>query len=185
MRANDLIWSSVVNHYLLDKPAPPSDLLYWFEDGARIPAAFLKSYNRDILFENKLTSAGFVVDGTPIDLTAIETPMLVVALKDDHVSAWSAVYDGAKLLNADFILGGSGHNAGVINPPAANKHGYWADTIYPASAQEWLEGATKHEGSWWPHWLEWLAKRDSGERVPARKIKDGLEPAPGSYAKAP
>ena len=185
MRANDLIWSSVVNHYLLDKPAPASDLLYWFEDGARIPAAFLKSYNRDILFENKLTSAGFVVDGTLIDLAAITTPVLVVALKDDHVSAWSAVYDGARLLNADFILGGSGHNAGVINPPAAHKHGYWTGSVYPPTAAEWLEGADKHEGSWWPHWQQWLGERGSGERVPARKIKDGLEPAPGSYAKAP
>ena len=185
MRANDLIWSSVVNHYLLDKPAPPSDLLYWFEDGARIPAAFLKSYNRDILFDNKLTSAGFVVDGTPIDLAAIQTPMMVVALKDDHVSAWEAVYDGALLLGADYILGGSGHNAGVINPPAANKHGYWTGSVYPPTAKEWLEGAEKHEGSWWPHWQQWLAERGSNARVPARKIKDGLEPAPGSYAKAP
>ena len=186
MRANDLIWSSVVNHYLLDKPAPASDLLYWFEDGARIPAAFLKSYNRDILFDNKLTKpAGFVIDGTPIDLAAIKTPMMVIALKDDHVSAWSAVYDGAKLLNADYVLGGSGHNAGVINPPAANKHGYWTSDAKPATADEWLESASKHEGSWWPYWDAWLIAHGSGERVPARKIKDGLEPAPGSYAKAP
>lgn len=185
MRANDLIWSSVVNHYLLDKPAPPSDLLYWFEDGARIPAAFLKSYNRDILFDNKLTRpAGFVVDATPIDLAAIKKPMMVIALKDDHVSAWSAVYDGAKLLNAEYVLGGSGHNAGVINPPAANKHGYWTSDAKPATAEEWLETATKHEGSWWPHWQEWLGAHGSGTRVPARKIKDGLEPAPGFYAKA-
>ena len=126
MRANDLIWSSVVNHYLLDKPAPPSDLLYWFEDGARIPAAFLKSYNRDLLLNNRLKDpAGFEVGGVPIDLAAIETPMLVIALKDDHVSAWEAVYRGARDMGADFLLGGSGHNAGVINPPAANKHGYW------------------------------------------------------------
>lgn len=185
MRANDLIWSSVVNHYLLDKPAPASDLLYWFEDGARIPAAFLKSYNRDILFDNKLREpAGFVVDGTPIDLAAIETPMMVIALKDDHVSAWEAVYDGARLLKADYVLGGSGHNAGVINPPAANKHGYWTSAEAPATAREWLESAAKHEGSWWPHWQQWLAAHGSGERVAARRIKDGLEPAPGSYAKA-
>ena len=95
MRANDLIWSSVVNHYLLDRAAPPSDLLYWFEDGARIPAAFLKSYNRDLLLENKLKEpAGFKVGDVAIDLAAITTPMLVIALKDDHVSAWEAVYAG-------------------------------------------------------------------------------------------
>jgi len=186
MRANDLIWSSVVNHYLLDKPAPPSDLLYWFEDGARIPAAFLKSYNRDLLLENKLRDpAGFEVDGTAIDLAAIPTPMLVVALKDDHVSAWQAVYSGARRLSADFILGGSGHNAGVINPPAAGKHGFWTNDEMPESAEEWLAGATRHEGSWWPSWTEWLSAQGSRKMVPARTIEDGIEPAPGSYAKMP
>ena len=186
MRANDLIWSSVVNHYLLDKPAPASDLLYWFEDGARIPAAFLKSYNRDLLLANKLKDpAGFEVGGTPIDLGAIRTPMLVIALKDDHVSAWQAVYSGARSLDADFILGGSGHNAGVINPPAANKHGFWTNKAKRESAEQWLETAARHEGSWWPTWTEWLGKKGSGKSVPARKIDDGLEPAPGSYAKMP
>lgn len=185
MRANDLIWSSVVNHYLLDRPAPPSDLLYWFEDGARIPAAFLKSYNRDILLDNRLAQgSGFSIDGQAIDLTRIETPMMVIALKDDHVSAWEAVYDGSRLLGADFVLGGSGHNAGVINPPSANKHGYWINTEAPANATDWLGGATKHEGSWWPHWAGWLTAHGSGKRVKARAIKDGIEPAPGSYAKA-
>jgi polyhydroxyalkanoate synthase len=186
MRANDLIWSSVVNHYLLDKPAPASDLLYWFEDGARIPAAFLKSYNRELLLGNRLREpAGFVVGGVPIDLAAIATPMLVVALKDDHVSAWEAVYDGARQLGAGFVLGGSGHNAGVINPPAANKHGYWVGEAMPEAAAEWLEASTRHEGSWWPLWVDWLATHGSGERVPARTVADGIEPAPGSYAKAP
>jgi polyhydroxyalkanoate synthase len=185
MRANDLIWSSVVNHYLLDKPAPASDLLYWFEDGARIPAAFLKSYNRDLLLGNRLQEpAGFSVGGVAIDLAAIETPMLVIALKDDHVSAWEAVYRGARGLGADFLLGGSGHNAGVINPPAANKHGYWTSEAQPESAKDWLESASRHEGSWWPHWTKWLAAKGTGKQVPARAIDDGIEPAPGSYAKA-
>ena len=130
MRANDLIWSSVVNHYLLDKPSPPSDLLYWFEDGARIPAAFLKSYNRD------------------------------------------------------FLLGGSGHNAGVINPPAANKHGYWTNAAQPEGATEWLDTATRNEGSWWPHWTKWLGTKGKGKQVAARTISDGIEPAPGSYARS-
>ena len=186
MRANDLIWSSVVNHYLLDKPAPPSDLLYWFEDGARIPAAFLKSYNRELLLANKLKDpAGFKVGGTAIDLAVIPTPMLVIALKDDHVSAWQSVYSGARTLSADFILGGSGHNAGVINPPAANKHGFWTNGAMPEGGDEWLAAATRHEGSWWPTWTEWLAAKGSGKAVPARSISDGIEPAPGSYAKMP
>ena len=186
MRANDLIWSSVVNHYLLDKPAPPSDLLYWFEDGARIPAAFLKSYNRDLLLENRLKDpAGFEVGGVPIDLAVIPTPLLVIALKDDHVSAWQAVYAGARSLNADFILGGSGHNAGVINPPAANKHGFWTNEDMPESADDWLTAATRHEGSWWPTWIEWLDARGSNKTVAARAIADGIEPAPGAYAMMP
>lgn len=185
MRANDLIWSSVVNHYLLDAPAPPSDLLYWFEDGARIPAAFLKSYNRKLLFDNALAEPnGFEVRGEPIDLAKVETPVLSIALKDDHVSAWEAVYAGAKLLEAEYLLGGSGHNAGVINPPSANKHGYWTNVDMSASAQEWLAGATRHEGSWWPHWDAWLTAMGSGDRVAPRTIVDGIEPAPGSYASA-
>jgi polyhydroxyalkanoate synthase len=183
MRANDLIWSSVVNHYLLDKPAPPSDLLYWFEDGARIPAAFLKSYNRDLLLNNKLREpAGFEVGGVPIDLAAIKTPMLVIALKDDHVSAWEAVYRGARDIGADFILGGSGHNAGVINPPAANKHGFWINDAKPADANEWLASATRHEGSWWPTWTKWLTDHGSKKSITTRTIEGGIEPAPGRYA---
>jgi polyhydroxyalkanoate synthase len=186
MRANDLIWSSVVNHYLLDKQAPPSDLLYWFEDGARIPTAFLKSYNRDLLLNNKLKEpAGFEVGGVPIDLAKIKTPMLVIALKDDHVSAWEAVYRGARHIGADFILGGSGHNAGVINPPAANKHGFWTNDRQPAEAEQWLATATRHEGSWWPTWTQWLTGHGSKKSVPARAIKDGIEPAPGRYAMMP
>ncbi|MEO8175368.1 MAG: class I poly(R)-hydroxyalkanoic acid synthase [Sphingomicrobium sp.] len=186
MRANDLIWSSVVQHYLLAQPAPPSDLLTWFEDGARIPAAFLRSYNRDLLLNNSLKEpAGFKVGDVAIDLAAITSPMLVIALKDDHVSAWSAVYDGARLLDADFVLGGSGHNAGVINPPAANKHGYWTSDARPEAADDWLEGATKHDGSWWPQWIQWLGRHGSGKQVPARAITDGIEPAPGRYAMMP
>jgi polyhydroxyalkanoate synthase subunit PhaC len=186
MRANDLIWSSVVNHYLLDRAAPPSDLLHWFEDGARIPAAFLKSYNREMLLGNRLKDpAGVSLRGVELDLSAIKTPTLVIALKDDHVSAWDAVYGTAKHLNAEFVLGGSGHNAGVINPPAANKHGFWTNTKQPDDAREWLATATRHEGSWWPWWTQWLDHKGSKKRVPARQPKDPIEPAPGRYVMIP
>ena len=184
VRANDLIWSSVINHYLLDKPAPASDLLYWFEDGSRIPQAFLRSYNRDLLFANALKHpAGFQVGGVTIDLATVKTPVLLLALKDDHVSAWEAVYDGAKLFGGPvtFVLGGSGHNAGVINPPAANKHGYWTRDDGTETAADWLTGAIKNDGSWWPWWTAWLDAHGSGKRVPARAPKEGIEPAPGSY----
>jgi polyhydroxyalkanoate synthase len=175
VRANDLIWSSVVTHYLLDKEAPPSDILHWFADGAHIPKAFLSQWTRHILKDNALTRPGAL---------AMATPAMVVSLKDDHVSAWQATYDGAKLLGGEtrFLLGGSGHNAGVINPPSANKHGYWTNENMPAKAEQWLETATRHEGSWWPEWQAWLV-RDGAERVPARKPKREIEPAPGSYVR--
>jgi polyhydroxyalkanoate synthase len=186
MRANDLIWSSVVNHYLLDRPAPASDLLYWFEDGTRIPAAFLKSYNRELLLENRLKEpAGFMVGDVAIDLAAISTPTLVIALKDDHVSAWEAVYSGARHLGADFIMGGSGHNAGIVNPPSANKHGYWTNSEQPEDPEQWLETATRHEGSWWPWWTKWLDKQGTGKSVAAREPEEPIEPAPGRYAMMP
>jgi polyhydroxyalkanoate synthase len=175
VRANDLIWSSVVSHYLLDKEAPPSDILHWFADGAHIPRAFLLDWTNKILRDNALTRPGAL---------AMDAPAMVISLKDDHVSAWQATYDGAKLLGPEtrFLLGGSGHNAGVINPPAANRHGYWTNEKMPASAEQWLETATRHEGSWWPEWQAWLT-RDGGERVPARMPKNEIEPAPGSYVR--
>ncbi|HYI49301.1 MAG TPA: alpha/beta fold hydrolase [Allosphingosinicella sp.] len=175
VRANDLIWSSVVSHYLLDKEVPPSDILHWFADGAHIPRAFLLDWTTRILRDNELTGPGAL---------AFEAPAMVISLKDDHVSAWQATYDGAKLLGPDtrFLLGGSGHNAGVINPPSANKHGYWTNEKMPATAEQWLETATRHEGSWWPQWQQWLV-RDGGERVKARKPRKPIEPAPGSYVR--
>ncbi|HTU11699.1 MAG TPA: alpha/beta fold hydrolase [Allosphingosinicella sp.] len=175
VRANDLIWSSVVSHYLLDKEVPPSDILHWFADGAHIPSAFLLDWVKRILVANELTQPGAL---------AFDTPAMVISLKDDHVSAWQATYDGAKLLGGEtrFLLGGSGHNAGVINPPSANKHGYWTNAAMPDSAEAWLETATRHEGSWWPEWQAWLV-RDGVAKVKARKPKNEIEPAPGSYVR--
>jgi polyhydroxyalkanoate synthase len=175
VRANDLIWSSVVSHYLLDKEVPPSDILHWFADGAHIPRAFLLDWTTRILRDNELTRPGAL---------AFEAPAMIISLKDDHVSAWQATYDGAKLLGPDtrFLLGGSGHNAGVINPPSANKHGYWTNERMPKTAEQWLETATRHEGSWWPQWQQWLV-RDGPEKVKARKPKKAIEPAPGSYVR--
>ena len=190
VRANDLIWSSVVNHYLMDREAPPSDILYWFADGAHIPRAFLLSYAQQLLRDNRLKEPGGVaLDGVPLDLDAVKTPVLAISLKDDHVSAWQATYDSARLFGGEvsFLLGGSGHNAGVINPPSSNKHGYWVNDQMPESAEAWLEGATKQEGSWWPHWQSWLSKDAAAEKVEARIPGMGtlkaLEPAPGSYVR--
>ncbi|HEX8571648.1 MAG TPA: class I poly(R)-hydroxyalkanoic acid synthase [Allosphingosinicella sp.] len=189
VRANDLIWSSVVNHYLLDREAPPSDILYWFADGAHIPRAFLLEWARDLLKENKLAKGGLVLDGVAIDLGAVRTPLLAISLKDDHVSAWQSTYDSARLVGGEvaFLLGGSGHNAGVINPPSANRHGYWVNPAMPETAEAWLEGAERREGSWWPHWQSRLSEDGKAAKVKARipgkgKLK-ALEPAPGSYVR--
>jgi polyhydroxyalkanoate synthase subunit PhaC len=188
VRANDLIWSSVVSHYLLDREAPPSDILYWFADGAHIPRAFLLTYATELLRDNKLKEPGaMVLDGVALDLSKVTTPVMAISLKDDHVSAWGATYRGARLFGGpvSFLLGGSGHNAGVINPPSANKHGFWVNDAMPESADEWLAGAEKKDGSWWPHWQAWLAKGQ--DKVPPRVPGAGglgvIEPAPGSYVR--
>lgn len=190
VRSNDLIWSSVVNHYLLDRETPPSDILYWFGDGARIPEAFLATYARSVLLDNGLTKAeGVTIKGVKIDLGKVTTPVMLVSLKDDHVSGWSATYAGAKLFGGpvQFVLGGSGHNAGVINPPAANKHGFWLNQALPDTADDWLAGAAKKEGSWWPHWQAWLTAQGDQTPAPARKVGGGalkvIEPAPGRYVR--
>jgi polyhydroxyalkanoate synthase len=190
VRANDLIWSSVVNHYLLDREAPPSDILYWFADGAHIPRDFLLEWAHEVLRDNKLTEAGGLeLDGIPIDLGAVRTPLTAISLKDDHVSAWTATYRGARLFGGPvrFLLGGSGHNAGVINPPSANKHGYWVNDALPETAEQWLEGAEKRDGSWWPYWQGLLSDDGKAEKVPARQPGSGglkaIEPAPGSYVR--
>jgi polyhydroxyalkanoate synthase len=190
VRANDLIWSSVVNHYLLDREAPPSDILYWFADGAHLPRAFLLTYAQQMLRDNLLKEpGGMEIDGVPLDLGAIKTPLLAISLKDDHVSAWAATYESAKLFGGPkrFLLGGSGHNAGVINPPSANKHGFWVADEMPETAEQWFQAAERKEGSWWPHWQARLSEDGKADKVPARTPGDGdlsvIEPAPGSYVR--
>jgi polyhydroxyalkanoate synthase len=189
VRANDLIWSAVVTHYLLGEEARPSDLLWWFDDGARIPAAVLRDYGKLMLHENRLRQAGgVIIDGVPIDLDAIKTPVVMVAFKDDHVAAWQDSYAGLALFGGEkhFLVGGSGHNAGMINPPAANKHGYWTGETLPGSGEEWLEAASNKPGSWWPEWQSWIAG-PKAKRVPARQVGGGdlpvIEAAPGSYVR--
>jgi polyhydroxyalkanoate synthase len=189
LRANDLIWSSAISSYLLAEDAVASDLLYWFSDGIGMPAKMLNTFMRSIILDNALTKPGALTFGdTPIDLQAVTTPLCFVSLRDDHVAAWEATYKGAERFKAPkrFILGGSGHNAGTINPPAARKHGYWTNPDFPSDPEQWLAGATKHEGSWWSEWSSWLRERSGGEAA-ARPVEGGpvpvIEPAPGSYAR--
>jgi len=189
LRANDLIWSSGISSYLLAEDAVASDLLYWFADGIGMPAKMLRTFMRSIILNNSLTKPGaLVIGGVPIDLKDIRTPMFFVSLRDDHVAGWQDTYRGASRFEAQkrFILGGSGHNAGTINPPSAKKHGYWTNPEMPNDPESWFKSAKRNEGSWWPEWADWLKERGGGE-VSARAVGDGplpiLEAAPGSYVK--
>jgi polyhydroxyalkanoate synthase len=189
LRANDLIWSSAISSYLLAEDAVASDLLFWFSDGIGMPAKMLDTFMRQVILDNALAKRdGLKIGGKPIDLASIKTPLCFVSLKDDHVANWESTYRGALRFTAPkrFILGGSGHNAGTINPPAPNKHGFWTNPEFPADPKAWLGAANRHEGSWWTEWAAWV-KAQSGKPVAARPVVNGplpvLEPAPGSYAR--
>jgi len=190
MRENDLVWSFVVNNYLMGREPIPFDLLYWNADSTHLPARMLVAYLRQFYLENGLCKPGHIVlDGTPIDLGQVRTPCYLFATKEDHIAPWPACFAGRRLLGGptEFVLGGSGHIAGVINPPAAGKYCHWTlDADGPEASDEWLEAATRQDGSWWTHWGKWLARFGNGE-VPARSPGDGplavIEDAPGSFVK--
>ena len=192
IRENDLVWSFHVMNYLMGRKPPAFDLLFWNSDSTRMPAAMLLWYLEKIYIENGLRKPGYLtMDGVPIDITKIDTPFYVLATKEDHIAIWSSIYPTKGLLSGDttFVLGGSGHIAGVINPPAKRaKYGYWTGDDYPADPRQWLAGATHTEGSWWPHWLSWIDSHSSGEQGPAYQPGRGklkpIEPAPGSYVRA-
>ena len=189
LRANDLIWSFVVSNYLLGKDPFPFDLLYWNSDSTRMPAAMHSFYLRNMYLKNLLRKpGGITLAGVPIDVTQVSVPAYFISTAEDHIAPWKSTYAGAKLLNGPvrFVLGGSGHIAGIINPPAANKYYYWTNKELPAGPDEWLEHATQHSGSWWTDWESWVA-RHGGDKVPARIPGSGklrvIEDAPGSYVK--
>ncbi len=190
LRANDLIWSFVVNNYLLGKDPFPFDLLYWNADSTRMPAEMHKFYLRKMYQENKLVEpGGITLCDVPIDLRKITTPVYILATKEDHIAPWASTFEATKLYKGPvrFVLAGSGHIAGIVNPPEAKKYGHWTGPVKSGqSAEEWLEKAKPHEGSWWPDWNDFASKH-GGEKVPARHPGDGklkpIEDAPGSYAK--
>ena len=189
LRANDLMWSFVINNYLLGRDPIPFDLLHWNGDSTRMPANMHSYYLRNMYLENKLREpGGITLGGVPIDLSKVTIPTYFVSAMEDHIAPWRATYQGPRLLGGDstFTLSGSGHIAGMINPPAAKKYGYWTNPTLPDSPDEWLEEAGQHEGSWWTNWREWVADK-LGAQVPARIPGKGklkvIEAAPGSYAK--
>ncbi|MDR3515422.1 MAG: class I poly(R)-hydroxyalkanoic acid synthase [Azospirillaceae bacterium] len=187
LRANDLIWSFVVNNYLLGKDPFPFDLLYWNSDSTRMPAAMHSFYLRNMYQNNKLVEpGGITLKGVPIDLRTVKVPSCFVSTREDHIAPWKATYATTQLFSGPvkFILSASGHIAGIVNPPIAHKYNYWTNDALPAKPEAWFEGATPTPGSWWPEWLRWITPF-SGEKVPARIPGTGdlpaIEDAPGSY----
>ncbi|HSV03624.1 MAG TPA: class I poly(R)-hydroxyalkanoic acid synthase [Phenylobacterium sp.] len=188
LRANDLIWSFFVNNYLLGKEPKPFDLLFWNSDQTRMPRTLHLFYLRKFYGENALAKGELTLDSVRLNLEDVKTPIYVQSSKEDHIAPARSVYKGARLFGGPvtFTLAGSGHIAGVINAPAANKYQHWTNEALPPTLEEWQAGAIEHPGSWWPHWAAWLKQR-SGDLVPARDPAHGnlapLAEAPGSYVK--
>jgi len=188
LRANDLIWSFVVSNYLLGKEPFPFDLLYWNGDNTRMPAAMHGFYLRKLYMENKLIEpCGISMDGVDIDLTKIDVPSYFISAREDHIAPWKSTYVATQTFTGPmkFVLAGSGHVAGVINPPAKNKYGYWLNDTYPVDPDAWLEGAESYEGSWWVDWDKYLGDHNTGGMVAPREPGSGKLPAlcdaPGTY----
>jgi polyhydroxyalkanoate synthase len=187
LRANDLIWSYFIDSYLLGKSPPPHDILFWNADVTHMPRALHSFILRNFYYRNLLVKPGALrLEGVPIDLSSIQEPVFMLSTKDDHIAPWKATYAATQILRKaplTFTLAGSGHVAGIANPPSAHKYGYWTGTEYPSSAEDWLARAQEKEGSWWPIWRQWL-EIYAGGTVPARVPGERgivLEEAPGSY----
>jgi polyhydroxyalkanoate synthase len=189
LRANDLIWSFVVNNYLLGNDPFPFDLLYWNADSTRMPARMHSFYLRKMYQQNLLSQPnGIGLTGVPIDLRKIKTPAYFLSTREDHIAPWKSTYRGTQLLSGRkrFVLAASGHIAGVVNPPESGKYGHWINNELPSDPEDWFKGATEMAGSWWPDWHRWVSSQ-AKEQVPARMPGDGklnpIEDAPGSYVK--
>ena len=189
LRSNDLIWSYVVSNYLKGKPPTAFDLLHWNSDATRMPAANHSYYLRNCYLENRLSTGGMVLDNTLLDLSKVKVPVYNLATREDHIAPADSVLYGSQFFGGPvkYVLSGSGHIAGVVNPPRSGKYQYWTnDAIKDISLSDWVKGAQEHKGSWWPDWREWLGQIDA-EQVPARAVGTEalppIEDAPGSYVK--
>src|ERR1043166_5346310 len=189
LRSNDLIWSYVVNNYLKGQPPSAFDLLHWNSDATRMPAANHSFYLRNCYLENRLSSGTMVLDNTLLDLSKVKVPVYNLATKEDHIAPADSVLYGSQFFGGPvkYVLSGSGHIAGVINPPAGGKYQYWTnDNIRDVTLADWIKNATEHKGSWWPDWRQWLESLDP-EQVPARPVGSEemppIEDAPGSYVR--
>jgi len=190
LRANDLVWPYVVNNYLMGGTPSAFDILYWNADSTNLPGPMYCNYVRNTYLDNKLRVPGAVVNcGVPVDLGRVDRPSFILATREDHIVPWRAAYRSVGLLGGEktFVLGASGHIAGVINPPADGKRSFWLSQDYPADADEWLTRATEERGSWWPAWSQWLQQFKGDLReAPAQTgsaAHPAIEPAPGRYVK--
>jgi len=187
LRENDLFWSFVINNYLKGERPAAFDLLYWNTDGTNLPAKMHSFYLRNMYLHNLLKEKnGIELDGVKIDLTDVDTPSYFLSSAQDHIAKWTSTYLGAKLFKGDvkYVLGGSGHIAGVVNPPSANKYGYWTNDELPEASEAWFKGAKKNEGSWWLDWKAWIAKNSGvkvNKRIPGSGALKVIEDAPGTY----
>ena len=188
LRSNDLIWSYVINNYLLGKEPMPFDLLYWNSDSTQMPAGVHSFYLRECYMANKLSHGKMLLDGVRIDLKKVKVPVYNLAARDDHIAPLPSVFRVGQFMGGDtkLVVSGSGHVAGVVNPPEARKYQYWTNDKPADDLAGWLKQATEHEGSWWPDWAEWITSR-SGSKIAAPVPGDGkldvLEDAPGSYVR--
>ena len=187
LRANDLIWSFVINNYLLGKEPFPFDLLFWNADSTRMPAAMHLYYLRMMYQCNALAQpGGLELAGVKIDLRKIDIPVYILSAKEDHIAPWESTFKATQLYAGDttFVLASSGHIAGVINPPVSNRYSFYTNTKKPETPDDWFATAKEHAGSWWGHWDNWVKKHANGD-VPSRNPGDGplkaIEDAPGSY----
>ncbi|MEC8773956.1 MAG: class I poly(R)-hydroxyalkanoic acid synthase, partial [Pseudomonadota bacterium] len=189
LRANDLIWSFVINNYLMGKEPFPFDLLYWNSDSTRMPAAMHSFYLHKMYRENKLVEpGGITLMDTDVDLSAIDIPVFILSTREDHIAPWKSTYRATQIYGGPvtFTLAASGHIAGVVNPPEPEKYGFWTNSKKPKDPDAWFAGAKEHEGSWWPTWRKWLAKyagEKTDARVPGDRKLPAIEDAPGSYVK--
>ncbi len=191
LRPNDLVWNYVVGNYLKGETPPPFDLLYWNSDSTNLPGAMYCWYLRHTYLQNQLKVPGaLTVCGEKIDLGAIKAPVYLYASREDHIVPWDSAFQSTQIFKSPrrFVLGASGHIAGVVNPPAKKKRNYWTNEAATDNATAWLEGATSHPGSWWTDWSEWLAEHAGKKKLApksfgSRKYK-AIEPAPGRYVKA-
>lgn len=185
LRSNDMIWSFVINNYLMGREPFPFDLLYWNEDSTNMPRAMHSFYLRKMYLENKLIEPeGLDIEGVKIDIRNIDTPAYFLSTREDHIAPWKATYSGYAAYTGlkKFTLSASGHVAGIVNPPAANKYCYWSSSENTPSPEKWLEHTSETKGSWWTDWQKW-AEDYAGPQIPARQPTNPLEPAPGRYVK--